>query len=109
MVVTVNEGKENQMTPQEIEKVKSQAREYLTRKAARKAETPLQRDHRIWEAKLKEVQVRQEIKQATKPSVWQRLWTWIIELEECFLDRRTSGLHGMGKMYLKKDELRYEK
>lgn len=41
------------MTPQEIEKVKIQARKYLQRKAERKAETPLQRDRRIWQLKLK--------------------------------------------------------
>lgn len=97
------------MTPQEIEKVKSQAREYLIRKDKYRNETELQRDRRIWEAKLKEAEVRQALKQATKPSVWQRLWTWITELEEYALDRRTSGLHGMGKMHIRKDELRYEK
>lgn len=97
------------MTPKEIEKVKAQARAYLIRQDMYRDETPLQRDRRIWEAKLKEAEVRQAIRQATKPSVWQRLWTWMVELEECFLDRRTSGIHGMGKMYLRKDELKYER
>jgi len=97
------------MTPQEIEKVKFQAREYLIRQSARRNETEAERDRRIWELKLKAAQVRQEINQATKPSAWQRLWTWIVELSDYALDRRTSGIHGIGKMYLKKDELKYER
>lgn len=97
------------MTPQEIEKVKSQAREYLIHQRTFRNETEVERDRRIWESKLQIAQVRQAVKQATKPSVWQRLWTWIIQLSDCALDRRTSGLHGIGKMYLQKDELKYER
>lgn len=97
------------MTPKEIEKVKFQARAYLIRKDMYRNETELDRDRRIWEAKLKEAQVREAIKQATKPSVRQRLWAWLVDLEEHVLDRRTSGIHGIGKMYIRKNELKYEK
>ena len=90
------------MTPQEIEKVKSQAREYLTRQSTFRNETAVERDRRIWESKLRIAQVKQAVKQATKPSVWQKFWSWAVELSDCALDGRTSGLHGIGKMYMTK-------